>query len=101
MGNWDAKSASNRQLPTLPDRFQNDPVLVDIGIPVSEQKQDVAELTLRELSRQQAFDAYLSAQIGMNFHPGTTRDAAKPRTLDEMVAFATDALAARDALFND
>ena len=103
MSNWDAKSANKRQLrdAVLPDRLQDDSSLSDMGIPISEQKQDVAELTLRDLSRQQAFDSYLSAQIGMSFHPGTTRDAAKPRTLAEMVTFAKQALAARDALFND
>lgn len=59
------------------------------------------DLTLRELSRQQAFDAYLSAQIGMNWHPGTTRENQERRTLDELAAYAKDALAIRDALFND
>lgn len=57
------------------------------------------DLTLRELSRMQAWDAYFAANIGMNAHPGTTRDKAEPQTYEKLAALADDALALRDLRF--
>jgi hypothetical protein len=49
--------------------------------------------------RRVAWDIYFSSLAGMNAHPGTTRDAAKPRTLDELAEQADRMLALRDNRF--
>lgn len=91
MGDWKPSKDHFERKPEKAPRAEVDPVT----------PREPPELTLRELSRQQAFDAYFSAQIGMNWHPGTTRDKQERRTLEDMAKQATKALAIRDALFND
>lgn len=62
-------------------------------------KTPLPDLTLRDLSRMQAWDAAFAANIGMNAHPGTTRDKASPKTYEQLAALADEALALRDLRF--
>lgn len=54
-----------------------------------------------ELMRRAAWDMYAAAALGMAMHPGTTRDAAQPRTMQEIAAIADELLAHRDARFGN
>lgn len=49
--------------------------------------------------RRQFWDMAYAGMIGMNLHPGTTRDKAEPKTLAELAKMADDALAERDKRF--
>lgn len=51
--------------------------------------------------RRQAFDCYFASCKGMSLHPGTTRDAAVPRTNEECAGIALDMLAIRDRLVSE
>ncbi len=48
------------------------------------------------LSRAVAWDIYASSALGMSMHPGTTRDKAQPKTVEEIAAIADAMLAERD-----
>lgn len=48
--------------------------------------------------RRQAFDTYFAGVVSMAQHPGTTRDAAKPMTLEESAGKALEMLRIRDEL---
>lgn len=48
------------------------------------------------LMRMSAWDMYASAALSMSMHPGTTRDKAVPRTMQEIANIADALLAERD-----
>jgi hypothetical protein len=51
------------------------------------------------LDRRIAWDMYFGAVFGMSLHPGTTRDAAKPKSIEECARIADEMLRQRDQRF--
>ena len=43
----------------------------------------------------EVFDLYFATIVGMNLHPGTTREGAKKLSLEECAALATEMLYVR------
>jgi len=51
--------------------------------------------------RNLAWDSYFSAVMAMSLHPGTTRDKAIPRTVEQCALIADQMLEERDRRFKD
>lgn len=51
--------------------------------------------------RKAAWDMYASGILSMSLHPGTTRDAAMPLTIEAVASIADKLLAERDRRFGN
>jgi len=61
----------------------------------------VAELDFADLMRRQEWGNYAAALLSMAHHPGTTRDAAKPMTAEQIAEKADEMLRLSDLRFRN
>jgi hypothetical protein len=52
-----------------------------------------------EAARRLAWDCYFAGVVGMSLHPGTTRDKAIQRSIEECAVIADEMLEARNRRF--
>jgi hypothetical protein len=57
------------------------------------------DFSLFEMQRMIAWDVYASSALGMSMHPGTTRDSARPLTIQQVCSIADRMLEERDKRF--